>query len=575
MLKKTLVLLFLLAPTLQAFPQAINVVKNKVEITTENKKKAVEMLRETLGEVNNLRTLENRIAFSSELSAMLWTADEKAARADFAALIGDFNQMLSQYNAQAATLDLDPENTPYYGGGFFGGGGGGGEKTKLMRKISQAMGVRQQIAASLAEHDPKWAFDFYDDSLQMISDSKLRTRFEDRDSYFKSRLLSQISENDIGTALEIGRKSLKDGVNYGHLGLLEKMYAKDAEKGAEFGKALADRLKTEKISGDKFYLYPQILRIGAKSLETVKNGKKPIFDEQTLRELAEIYGQTMANNTGRDVEGTESLDLLEKFAPSRAAQIKLKMKAREVRPETNVNAVPPPLPVPPPRRVKPASELSSKQKIEQLTQTLRGSDTAKLGQEERAKMVAQARKTIAEESVAKPEKIMALSALAAQVAQTGDQELAGQILGDAQSLVAIQPKNYQDYLEILMLASGYAHAAPEKAFPLLEDAIFRINETIAAMVKVGEFIDVSGEMIDGGEVQIGTLGGGGGGLGEMTRGLALADDSIRLLAVYDLDKTKALANRFDRPEARILAKMLILRAVLENKTADESAIVGQ
>ncbi len=558
MLKKILVLLCLLAPTLQVFPQTVDIVKNNVEIAAENKKKAVEMLRETLGEVNNLRTLENRIAFSSELVSMLWNADEKEARADFAALIGDFNQMLSQYNAQSVSLGLDPENTPYYGGGFLSGGGGD-EKTKLMRKISQAMSVRQQIASSLAEHDPKWAFDFYDSSLQTISDSKMRARFEGQDAYYKTRLLSQIAESDAKSAVEFGRKNLDKGINYEHISLLEKIYAKDADKGAEFAEAIADKLKTTKISEENLYTFPSMLRLGAKSLdETAKSGKKPMFTEQTMRELAEVYGQAVSQNIENREGSVEGLDLLEKYAPSRAAQIRAKTKVLKTKTITATlgTAVAPSVEPTPP-------EISSKQNLEQLTQTLKNSDAGKLGKEEREKLVAQARKTIAEESRGKPEKIMALSALAAQVAQGGDQELAGQILGDAQSLVSIQPKNYQDYLEILMLASGYAHTAPEKAFPLLEDSIFRINETIAAMIKVGEFVDVSGEMIEGGEVQIGTIGGGG--LGEMTRGLALADDSIRLLALYDLDKTKVLANKFDRPEARILAKMLILKAVLTDK----------
>ena len=46
-----------------------------------------------------------------------------------------------------------------------------------------------------------------------------------------------------------------------------------------------------------------------------------------------------------------------------------------------------------------------------------------------------------------------------------------------------------------MLASGYAEADPDKAFPLLEDTILRVNDTLAAFIKVGEFIDVAGEMI--------------------------------------------------------------------------------
>ena len=64
-----------------------------------------------------------------------------------------------------------------------------------------------------------------------------------------------------------------------------------------------------------------------------------------------------------------------------------------------------------------------------------------------------------------------------------------------------------------MLASGYANADPEKAFPILEDTIGRANEILAAFVKVGEFMDANEEMIQDGEVQVGAFG------GQMVRGL--------------------------------------------------------
>ena len=55
-----------------------------------------------------------------------------------------------------------------------------------------------------------------------------------------------------------------------------------------------------------------------------------------------------------------------------------------------------------------------------------------------------------------------------------------------------------------MLAAGYAESDPEKAFPILEEAIGRANDLISAFITVGEFIDVTEEMISEGEVQVGS-----------------------------------------------------------------------
>ena len=114
-----------------------------------------------------------------------------------------------------------------------------------------------------------------------------------------------------------------------------------------------------------------------------------------------------------------------------------------------------------------------------------------------------------------------------------------------------------------MIASGYAEADPDKAFPILESAIGRGNDLIAGFVKVGEFIDVTEEMISDGEAQVGAFGGGM--IRGLSRELGVAEATIQTLINADFAKTRALTNRFERPEVRILAKMLVLRSVLEKK----------
>jgi hypothetical protein len=76
-------------------------------------------------------------------------------------------------------------------------------------------------------------------------------------------------------------------------------------------------------------------------------------------------------------------------------------------------------------------------------------------------------------------------------------------------------------------------------------------------------MDVAEEMILDGEVQVGAFG------GQMVRGLTkelgMADATIQQLAKADFGKMKNLANRFDRAEIRVLARMMVLRAVLNPK----------
>ena len=105
-------------------------------------------------------------------------------------------------------------------------------------------------------------------------------------------------------------------------------------------------------------------------------------------------------------------------------------------------------------------------------------------------------------------KMLALSSLAAQVGKMGDKETATEIMREAERFVSSQPKNYMEYMQSWMLASSYSEINSDKAFPILEDVVLRLNDTISVLdIKVGEFIDVNGDFIEDGEVQVGSFGG--------------------------------------------------------------------
>lgn len=544
--------------------------KEKPKLVTEElRKEAVEFLRETSAEVGTLRTLENRISFSSEMAGLMWLYDEKEAAAMYQTVITDFKQLFAGYDAQLTALGIKPSENEYMGGMF---GGNDDDKSRLTRKFYKAMGVRQQIAMSLAEHDATLAFDFFYDTLAIITNADLRKSVEQRDSYFESQFIKQLAKKDAGKAAELGRRSLAKGVNWQHLDLLRQLYEKDAEKGAEFAAAVVGKFKEDKVSAANLSNLTSFMNMGISNAESLKkeSGKKPMFTNQNLRDLAEILAQGVLEKKPTDEFDVNSyLMMVEKYAPARAVQIrakfasKIKAKTTVVAetdtPEFSIKSVP--------TEISPEVLAENKKRKEQqdAMENVMRLGKKELPKEEREKIIVQARKII-NGMGNRQEKIMAISMLASQVAAAGDRELAVEIMKDAQTLVNPNPKNFRDFMEIWFLASAFAATDPDKAFPLLEDAIFRLNDTLGAFVKVGEFIDVSGEMIDDGEVQVGSFGGTM--INGLTRELGIANPMIRNLAIADFKKTTALTNKFDRTEVRILAKMLVLRAVLGDETND-------
>lgn len=549
--------------------------KPKTEEDPEKlRKEAVVFLRETLADVGSMRSLENRISFTAEMASLMWFYDEREARSMYTSVMGDYRDLLGRYDSQLNALGINPEDGDMetgFGSSFLTEPN---DSARVLRKFTVALGVGQQIAMSLAEHDPDLAYSFYYDSMASIANPAVREKSASGGGYFEAQLLGRIAEKDAAKAAQLAAKSLGKDVIYQHVDLLMKIYGKDPDKGAEFGEALLSRLKSKKIEPDDFYVVKRLIQFGDTTLEASKkpDGKRPVYTNSELRELIELLAQGLLNKTddlgrsGRYGESvTDYLDVIQKYSPGRAAQIKVKYGVKDSpnaasAMNTAANAAYPPDVL----RTGAASNsnTSGADAEKKLFEDVKSLGNKQLPKEEREKIIVQARKVIMQ-TPGRDKKIMALSALATQVAQLGDKELAGEIMRDAEKLVNPAPKNYQDFLLSWMLATGYAKADPEKAFPILEQTISRANDTLSAFIKVGEFIDVTEEMIIDGEVQVGAFG------GSMVRGLTselgMADSTIQVLAKADFPKTKALANGFDRTEIRVLAKMMILRAVLSPK----------
>ena len=290
-------------------------------------KEAVEFLRETSVEVGRLRTAENRISFNAELASLMWFHDDKEARAMYGNVINDFKQLLSQLDAQMNMPVVDDDDASSFS--LFGGPGGYG-KSKAERKLRIAMAVRQQIAMSLAEHAPDLAYNFYYDSINLITNVAFRKDTEQSDKNFESRLLTQIAESDAAKAVDYGKESIKRGLNNNHIELLKKIYAKDADKGIEFGSAILNRLKSDGSSVNNLYFYNSLLSFGAANFEASKKAgaKKPVYERNDMRDIADQFAQKILDGpTGLDPYSAVSwAEQIEKYAPGRGAQIRSKFK---------------------------------------------------------------------------------------------------------------------------------------------------------------------------------------------------------------------------------------------------------
>ena len=572
MLKRIFALLLFVLSAHVAFAQQAS--DKKPAETEKLRKEAVEFLRETMTEVNNMRSLENRISFASEMASLMWLYDEREARSMYVGVAADFKSLVIDYDNRMNALGPSEDDDLGYAGPF---SGDMSEGTRLKRQFTVALGVRKQIALTLAEHEPDMAINFYRDSVQAVNNKTLRKQIAGPDNSFEFELMGQIAENSAAKAAAMAKKSLDKGVTYQHLDLLKKIYEKDADKGIDLASDMLSKIKDDR--GSKLAdlsVMTSLLRYGTETFEKSKKegAKKPVYDESQLRDLADTIGQIVldAKVNGDDPGAIEIADVIEKYAPSRALQIRAKFRPRSPAANSpsqssgtmnttgyasNSNAAGLAA-----AQRRASADAADKKLLEDVQKV--GNST--LPKEEREKVITELRKIISQ-TKGTDKKIIALNMLASQVFHAGDKDLAGDIMKDAEGLVNPQPKNFQDFLFTWMVVSGYAEVNPEKAFPIIENAILRLNDTIGAFLKVAEFIDLNGEIIDDGEIQVGAFGGSM--LREITGMLNSGGNVVGTLAHADFAKTKALTNDFERPEVRVLAKMMVIRTILaEKKDAD-------
>ena len=247
MLKKLLALSFFLLSISLVSAQNPSDPK-KDEQDEKLKKEAVDFLRETMADVNTMRSLENRLSFNAEMASLMWFHDEKEARAMYLGVTSDFRQLLVEFDTQLNAFAMAEASTgdETLALGMFDDLS---PKQNIQRKLAKALEMRKQIAMSLAEHEPDLAMAFYQDSLTAITNPESRKGMIDQDSYFEVQLMTQIAESNAAKAAQYGLKTLDKGVGFQHVELLKKIYKKDADKGIEFAQALISKIKSDKADG--------------------------------------------------------------------------------------------------------------------------------------------------------------------------------------------------------------------------------------------------------------------------------------------------------------------------------------
>lgn len=136
--------------------------------------------------------------------------------------------------------------------------------------------------------------------------------------------------------------------------------------------------------------------------------------------------------------------------------------------------------------------------------------------------------------------------------QAENPKMSLQLLDEARGLVTRRANSYRQFEAQLSVARAYATLDPARGFEALEPGINQINELLSAAAVLNGFevnIFRDGEL---------PLKGGG----SLTSLVLRYGAQLGSLAKTDFERAQLLAERFQLPEPRVLAKLAIVRGVL-------------
>ncbi len=549
----------------------------------ELERKALALLNETLDGAQLLKLAENRSFIFATAADLLWKHDEKRARIFF-------QEALNELVVAIKNSGRDEQ----------------GYDSSLWIIISQ----RQQILTSVARRDPQFALDLLQATRQVFKENMpMYGLMMDQELMLEQSIAAEVAANDPKRALQLAQESLSKGISSQTMNLLRKLQMKDAEAATSFAGDLIKKLGSTDFSKnpEASYVAIELLRALIRPEQNAAEGGinpkpsklKPLkVDEQIIRELTDTVLTAATNSSSErpDFVTLQSLlPELEKRAPERVAGLRRKlaesneklnphlkmmlqygMLMRDGKPDAILEAA---AKAPPDFRaylyqsavmkLMQSGELERARKI--ISDNLSGDERDRLMAQVDQELIAKALKEGKMEEAGKLiERINPKEARLAQIAQMatsmfakGDRKMALALLDETQELVNRPPENQQEITAMLQVARAYALIEPARAFGIIEPVIDQANAMLAAAAMLEKFGADRGFFKDG-EYRMQTA---------MYYSYAISTQyqkELTALARTDFARTRALADRLQRDDARLMARLFIAQAVLAERSEKES-----
>ena len=543
-------------------------------------RKTLNLLDEIVASVSSLKLPENRTFVLVSSANLLWGHDEKRARNLFSEAINTLTVM-------------KPPKTS------------GGERTDNSAYL-QTFALRREILQAVAERDPQFAMDLLQSSRQTPPEGSNVDWFLGAERELEQEIAAAAAERDPKKALQLGRESLAKGLSFQLLNLLCQINNKDKELGTKFAIEIIDKIRTSELNTDNMapLLAVQLLslsRSGSDSGGFLIGGNSKHLEMPQRLELPQEERRAVADrltNAALTVSASALLVSLaieipetEEFFPERVPLLKRKNAAtkrrlpEKEREQEQKNAL-----VrggQPDELLKAAIKASDDERFwlereailaalfSKKTDSFRELITSQVDDDSRRKRIldaldseeidfatherdAEALRKLVPKIRLPEQRARAMAETAILLEAKGDHDSALDLLNQAESLIKVDLQSETKSNALLGLMLAYALIEPSRAFAIVERTIDRANAEVSKALLIDRFIKTG--ILKKGEII-------------MNQSSAIPIDyavlkygkGVNALARADFGRTKAAADRFERNELRIFARLLVAQTLLGEK----------
>ncbi|MFL6230521.1 MAG: hypothetical protein ACJ741_17250 [Pyrinomonadaceae bacterium] len=583
---KRLTPLSLLAPLLfahAAWAQTVAAIDNKTSDADAARavleRKALGLLDEVGEEAQGLKLVENRVRLEVAAADLLWPRDEKRAREIL-------NAAFASLASATASIPLDDP--------------------RHEQSTQQALNLRREIVQAVAQRDPQLALD-----LLRSTRPPSAPNISGRDPYqsnqelaLEASIAEQVAARDPHQALRLAEEILARGISSQLSSVVERMRASDPEGATRLAADIARKLRTANFATDYEAANLTVYLLGAtRATAAPRNapvvGRQPVaLDDQARRDLlGTAVNAALSQPNGAPASGGRQyllnslqayLPEIEKSMPMQAQALRQRAGAA-ARPTANTSQ----------RELQSATQaatvdamldLASKASPEASQQIYRTAAFRALneGATERARQIigehfdnadvrAQALHELDQQlfwraansgdfeqahaqlaRLARTEEQSGLLLyLARAVADRGDTEGARRLLDELWNQIGGRAKNQSQFASQLEAAKVYARADPGRAFEIVEASVERVNELVAAASVIDGFGQEAFEQ-DELKMQNGYA---------WSSLVAQCSEALAALARTDFERAAATAERLQRLETRLPARLAVARGVLSPNAA--------